>query len=179
MTDVKLEDAERLAGEMDSCAEMFKVPDFKTVAALLRKIQELQKELHYLKLPFADIEAEFSSDGLDTNIAMNALCKRADSHRKHIAQLYKQNAELRQQLSEREWRDVSSAPEMRVILLYIVTDRDDDGKVRNWEIATGVLLSPDCRLYENETRWEWKGRRLKVWEYQPSHWMPLPGGPKS
>jgi chromosome segregation ATPase len=106
MTDVKLEDAERLAIELRVVSRMLS-RDLKDAAAfscdkaaaLLRKIPELQKEIHYLKLPFSAVEKEFTSEGLDTNIAMNALCKRAESHKKHIARLEASVTELRQSLS--------------------------------------------------------------------------------
>jgi hypothetical protein len=111
MTDVKLEDAERLAIELRVVSRMLS-RDLKDAAAfscdkaaaLLRKIPELQKEIHYLKMPFSAIEKEFTSEGLDTNIAMNALCKRAESHRKHIARLEQQLAERSAELEAERTR---------------------------------------------------------------------------
>jgi len=230
MTDVKLEDADRVAEALDDEFEGISLSsqqEIRRAVALLRKIPVLQNTWrcyycgevcrsevdarnHFGSLPgsepacqikqpgeFALLQAlrnaedqlaRYRAEDSDTQRAMysmqsdhqQALRREEETgYARGVADMRKEVEELRQQLSDREWQDVSSAPEMRAILLYIVTDRDDDGKVRNWEMATGVLLSPDCRLYENETRWEWKGRRLKVWEYQPSHWMPLPGAPQS
>lgn len=72
-----------------------------------------------------------------------------------------------------EWWTVSSAPEMKVILLWGVTDRGPNGEIRNWKMATG------CRHvgYKGDKWWEWDGRTLADYDHQPTHWMYLPEPP--
>jgi hypothetical protein len=76
-----------------------------------------------------------------------------------------------------EWQPIETAPKMRTILLFAVTDVTEEGTVRNWKMATGSWLTG----YEDEqskarhlTSWQWDGRQLKVYDHQPTHWMPLP-----
>lgn len=78
------------------------------------------------------------------------------------------------------WQPIETAPKMRTLLLYAVTDVADDGTVCNWKMATGSFMDG----YDDErskargfTGWEWGGERLKNWQCQPTHWMPLPAPP--
>lgn len=70
------------------------------------------------------------------------------------------------------WKDISTAPKMRTILLFAITSTDPP----NWKMATGVW----CSGYDNHemfTPWEWDGRQLRHCETQPTHWQPLPEPP--
>lgn len=80
------------------------------------------------------------------------------------------------------WQPIESAPKMRTVLLFAVTDVAEDGTVRNWKMATGSYHMG----YEDErskargyTPWEWGGHQLKAYEVQPTHWMPLPPPPET
>jgi hypothetical protein len=86
----------------------------------------------------------------------------------------------RRALGER-WQPIESAPKMRTILLFAVTDIKDDGTAGNWKMATGSWHEG----YEDErskargyTPWHWGDRQLKAYEVQPTHWMPLPAPPR-
>lgn len=72
-----------------------------------------------------------------------------------------------------EWQPIETAPRGRNCLLFAVTERRPDGTVANWKMATGH------RPYDvrNEEGWTWSGFRLREWERQPTHWMPLPAAP--
>jgi hypothetical protein len=78
------------------------------------------------------------------------------------------------------WQPIETAPRMRTILLFAVTDVAEDGSVRNWKMATGSWHTG----YEDErskergyTPWNWDGSQLKAYQVQPTHWMPLPPAP--
>lgn len=75
------------------------------------------------------------------------------------------------------WQPLSTAPKMRTILLFAATE---DGTVKNWKMATGAWhtgyedeRSKACHL----TPWNWGGSQLKIYDVQPTHWMPLPDPP--
>lgn len=72
-----------------------------------------------------------------------------------------------------KWRPIDAAPENKVILLFAITERHEDGTVMNWKMATGVR----CKNYDGGHIWEWDGRQLRGWEAYPTHWMPLPKPP--
>ena len=79
------------------------------------------------------------------------------------------------------WQPIETAPKMRVILLFAVTDVGHDGQPCNWKMATGSWHTG----YEDErsrargyTPWAWDGHQLKSYEVQPTHWMPLPDPPQ-
>lgn len=79
-----------------------------------------------------------------------------------------------------DWQPIATAPKMRVLLLFAVSDVADDGTVRNWKMATGSYHTG----YEDErskergySPWSWDGHQLKVYELHPTHWMPLPDPP--
>lgn len=79
------------------------------------------------------------------------------------------------------WQPIESCPKMRTVLLFAVTDVADDGTVRNWKMATGSWHTgyEDARSKaEGFTPWNWDGHQLKVYELQPTHWMPLPSAPE-
>ncbi len=78
------------------------------------------------------------------------------------------------------WQPIATAPKMRTILLFAITDVADDGTVRNWKMATGSYHTG----YEDErskelgiSPWNWDGHQLKFYELFPTHWMPLPAPP--
>jgi hypothetical protein len=66
------------------------------------------------------------------------------------------------------WQPIATAPANKVLLLFAVTDRDDNGTVRNWKMATGFK--------DTFGEWAWP-HRLSVWELTPTHWQPLPEAP--
>ena len=74
-----------------------------------------------------------------------------------------------------KWEPIETAPKMKTILLFAVTDIDEDGTVRNWKMATGSWNTG----WENDDKyspWEW-GRHLHKYDTQPTHWQPLPRPP--
>lgn len=70
---------------------------------------------------------------------------------------------------EAAWQSVETAPEMKTILLFAVTDVADDGQVKNWRMGTGFK--------DRHNGWNWEGRIQKPYEIPPTHWMPLPKPP--
>lgn len=83
-------------------------------------------------------------------------------------------------LSEREWQPIETAPKMRTVLLFAVTDRDEHGRVRNWKMGTGFYHEgwTDGREHRlPASPWSWEGRHIEPWEPLPTHWMPLPRPP--
>lgn len=68
------------------------------------------------------------------------------------------------------WRPITTAPKMKSVLLFAVTDIAEDGRVRNWKMGTGFWHSG----YE---AWEWEGRILRSYDVNPTHWHPLPRPP--
>jgi hypothetical protein len=75
-----------------------------------------------------------------------------------------------------DWQPIETAPKMKTILLFAITDVAEDGRVRNWKMETGFyhtgFTSDDGR-----SPWNWGGRNLAVWDAPPTHWMPLPEPP--
>lgn len=72
-----------------------------------------------------------------------------------------------------DWQPIETAPKMKTILLFAVTDIGEDGSVRNWKMATGsyhIGYEGD----EKRSPWCWDGRQLAHYEILPTHWMPLP-----
>jgi hypothetical protein len=81
-----------------------------------------------------------------------------------------------------KWEPIETAPKMRTILLFAVTDRAADGTVRNWRMATGSWLEgyeDERSVAQGYTPWFWGGHQLKVYDHQPTHWMPLPSPPEA
>lgn len=72
-----------------------------------------------------------------------------------------------------EWQPIKTAPAMKIILLFAVTDIGPNGEVRNWKMATGCQHTGS----KDDEWWEWEGRILKAWEIHPTHWMPMPDPP--
>ncbi len=71
------------------------------------------------------------------------------------------------------WRDIASVPKGRIVIMFAVTDRHEDGRVANWKMATGSFSTYDNRL-------EWDGHVVdKPYDHRPTHWMPLPSPPPS
>ena len=77
---------------------------------------------------------------------------------------------------EAGWRPISTAPKMKTILMWAATDIADDGRIRNWKMATGFWHSGYAD-HIDMSPWEWNGRQLAKYEVQPTHWMPLPAAP--
>lgn len=71
-----------------------------------------------------------------------------------------------------EWETIVTAPRMKTILLWAVTDLSDDGEVRNWKMETGFLGTYD----DEQSEWHWP-HRLEEYDVKPTHWMPLPAPP--
>ena len=69
-------------------------------------------------------------------------------------------------LVTRGWQPIKTAPKMRTILLFAVTDIDEVSRVRNWHMATGFWHS-------HEKTWVWEGDFLRPYDVQPTHWAPL------
>jgi hypothetical protein len=73
------------------------------------------------------------------------------------------------------WRPIDSAPRMKTILLFAVTDIGEGGAILNWRMGSGCWHSG----WENDDRyspWEW-GRQLYKYDVQPTHWMEMPKPP--
>ncbi len=68
-----------------------------------------------------------------------------------------------------QWRGIESAPKMKTILLFAVTD-NMDGKVKNWKMATG-WFSDGMQV------WNWDGHYVTGFDPKPTHWQPLPEPP--
>jgi hypothetical protein len=80
-----------------------------------------------------------------------------------------------------EWQPIETAPKMRTLLLFAVSDVDANGTVRNWHMATGSYHTGYDDEYSKArgiSPWCWDGHQLKVYELHPTHWMPLPDPPK-
>ena len=78
------------------------------------------------------------------------------------------------------WQPIATAPKMRTILLFAVTEQDADGRVTNWKYATGswrMGYEDERAKAEGYTPWCWAGNQLKVYDVQPTHWRPLPPNP--
>ncbi len=172
MTDVKLEEAADLA---DLLADKCECLNCRKAAALLRKIPELQARLSKLDIDVA------SQINRERDMALRIASLTADLENttaKFMGEMRQRN-ELLRQLSERtaQWQPIETAPESLTILLFAVTDRDAAGAPLNWKTATGYRVPGTVHKYENETEWQWDGRRVKTWDIVPTHWMPLPGAP--
>ena len=69
------------------------------------------------------------------------------------------------------WRPIETAPKGKIVLLFAVTDHADDGRVVNWKMATGSTP------FAGPVEWTWDGYRLRFWDVEPTHWMPLQPAP--
>ncbi len=74
-------------------------------------------------------------------------------------------------VSAMTWQPIETAPKGRILLLFAVTDRREDGSVSNWKMATGSTP------FAGPIEWTWDGYRLREWDIAPTHWMPLPAAP--
>lgn len=75
------------------------------------------------------------------------------------------------------WQPIETAPKMRTVLLFAVTEVDEHGTVKNWRMETGFWHTgyEDARSRaEGFSPWCWEGHQLKVYEPQPTHWWQLP-----
>jgi hypothetical protein len=89
---------------------------------------------------------------------------------------------LLESAAEPQWQPIETAPKMRNILLFAVTDIAVDGTVKNWKMGTGSWhtgYEDALSMERGYTPWTWNGDQVKVYEVQPTHWMPLPQGPKA
>lgn len=91
--------------------------------------------------------------------------------RAEVTRLTQENARLKA-----GWQPIATAPESRILLLFAVTDTADDGTVRNWKMATG---SWSLDYHGKQKEWTWDGHRLKGYDHQPTHWLPLPAAPSA
>ena len=62
--------------------------------------------------------------------------------------------------------EVVTAPKLQVPLLFAIVDTETG----NWKMETGCWS-------EGHGIWVWKGRPLKQYDVQPTHWRPLPEPP--
>ncbi len=69
-----------------------------------------------------------------------------------------------------DWKPIETAPPMKNLLLFAVTDTDEAGKVRNWKMDTGYYSS-------GAKAWTWSGYQLKSYDIKPTHWMHVPKPP--
>ena len=79
------------------------------------------------------------------------------------------------------WQPIETAPKMRTILLFAVTEVNDvSGAAVNWKMHTGWFhLGFDTQASRDEgwSPWTWNGDQLRAYDTQPTHWMPLPEPP--
>ena len=69
-----------------------------------------------------------------------------------------------------KWQPISSAPAMKVLLLFAVTERDGDVTM-NWKMG--------CGSKDGVTgKWFWDGNLLKPYDHHPTHWQWLPDPPE-
>ena len=77
-----------------------------------------------------------------------------------------------------EWQPIETAPKMKTVLLFAVTDVAEDGRVRNWQMGTGFYHEGWTDARNNgASPWEWEGHHVQPWQPLPTHWMPLPMPP--
>lgn len=74
------------------------------------------------------------------------------------------------------WRPIETAPKMKTIMLFAVTDRSEDGAVKNWKMETGFWHSGFVD-HHDMSPWRWCGRQLATYDVQPTHWSQLPEPP--
>jgi hypothetical protein len=70
-----------------------------------------------------------------------------------------------------EWQPIETAPLMKLLILFCVTERDAAGTVKNWKMG--------CGTKDYAGAWGWNGYPVKPWDHQPTHWMPLPDPPNT
>ena len=76
-----------------------------------------------------------------------------------------------------EWQPIETAPKMKNILLFAVTDIAKDGKILNWKMETGFYHT-GYEFEHDYSPWNWGGRQLRNYDAKPTHWMLLPEPPK-
>lgn len=69
------------------------------------------------------------------------------------------------------WLPIESAPKMRTVLLFAVTERRNNGAVNNWKMGSGFWS-------KGHDAWIWEGHALKIYDHKPTHWQPLPAPPE-
>jgi hypothetical protein len=73
------------------------------------------------------------------------------------------------------WQPIETAPKMKTILLFAVTEIAEDGTVLNWRMESGYWNS-GWENDDNRSPWNW-GYQLYKSDVQPTQWMPLPAPP--
>lgn len=70
-----------------------------------------------------------------------------------------------------KWQPIATAPKMKNIILFAVTDRSESGDVRNWKMDTGYWSTgAEC--------WTWSGYQVRKYDISPTHWQQLPEPPE-
>ncbi len=80
------------------------------------------------------------------------------------------------------WQPIETAPKMRTILLFAITDIGENGEIRNWRTGTGSWhtgFEDERSKSQGYTPWTWEGHQVRTYEAAPTHWMPLPPPPAS
>lgn len=81
-------------------------------------------------------------------------------------------AAMLERLALREqWQPADTAPKQKIVLLWAITDTETG----NWKMATGCWMPG---YGDDPGGWDWDGRRLRSYDIQPTHFMPLPAPPK-
>lgn len=82
-------------------------------------------------------------------------------------------------MQREEWQPIETAPKMKTILLFAVTDQENDGTVRNWRMGTGFYHEGwiGCDDMRDYSPWSWEGDHIPPYGHLPTHWMPLPAAP--
>jgi len=111
---------------------------------------------------------------VEDGMGFAGLCATDASEERCWKELGERNAQLQEALALLEpyrWRPIETAPKMKNILLFAVSDLADDGRVRNWKMDTGYW-------HTNAECWNWAGSQVRKYDVQPTHWMPLPAPPE-
>jgi hypothetical protein len=64
------------------------------------------------------------------------------------------------------WQPIETAPPMKTVVMWCDTSTPD---LANWRMDTGYKTQDGC--------FNWNGRIIAPWDFQPTHWMPLPSPP--
>lgn len=68
------------------------------------------------------------------------------------------------------WHAIDTAPKMKNILLFAVTDIGENGEIKNWKMDTGYWSA-------GSNGWVWSGYQLRSYDIQPTHWVCCPKPP--
>ncbi|HYC01590.1 MAG TPA: DUF551 domain-containing protein [Candidatus Limnocylindrales bacterium] len=152
MTDVKLEDAERVVGVVEHFANVASIPaemkeELKLVAALLRKIPELEQNLKE--------QQQWATSEID------GLKRQLREHVETRIELHRKLTEAQGRSGEPtgEWRDIDEAPSNVKVILY-----------GPYGIECGYASHGWPRNSQGISNMSYHG--------SATHWMPLPEPPK-